>query len=113
MHRSMAILISLCVADISSGTEQNILNNGGFEYGLMCYSTSIWSTTGDDYKGDYRFQVSSDSHSGSRSLEILCYGPDCLKASIVSDKIQTPPDQAYKLSLYTKCPTGRLAAVYI
>src|SRR5580704_604708 len=114
MRRPTAILMGLyLVADLSLGQGQNILNNGGFETGLMCYSTAVWSQTGQDYKGDYQFLLSNDSHSGAYSLEIDCAGPDCLKAAIISDRIQTPPGQSYKLNLYTKCPAGRLAAVYV
>jgi hypothetical protein len=114
MHRPTAILMGLfLMTDLAVGQQQNILNNGGFESGLMCYSTYIWSQTGLDFKGDYQFLTSSDSHSGSYSIEINCAGPDCLKAAIISDRIQTPPGQSYKLNLYAKCPTGRSAAVYV
>src|SRR5215471_7084943 len=114
MHRAGASVIGLCLlADLSVGQEQNILSNGDFESGLMCYSNYIWSVAGQDFKGDYQFLISNDAHSGANSLEIRCNGPDCLKAAIWSDKIQTPPGQAYQLSLYTKCPTGTLSAVYI
>jgi hypothetical protein len=114
MRRATAIVMGLCLtADLSVGQQQNILNNGGFETGLMCYSNYIWSQTGQPYLGDYRFLISNDAHSGSNSLEINCAGPDCFKAAIFSDRIQTPPGQSYKLNLYTKCPAGRLAAVYI
>jgi hypothetical protein len=114
MRRATAILMGLyLMADLSVGQQQNILNNGGFETGLMCYSTNIWSQTGQPYVGDYQFLISNDSHSGANSLEINCAGPDCLKAAIISDRIQTPPGQSYKLSLYAKCPAGRLAAVYV
>src|SRR5262252_6025790 len=112
MRRATAIVTGLyLMADLCVG--QNILNNGGFESGLMCYSEYIWSTTGQDYLGDYQFRISNDAHSGANSLEINCAGPDCLKAAIFSDRIQTPPGQSYKLNLYTKCPAGRLVAAYI
>ena len=79
----------------------------------MCYSKVIWSQTDAPYKGDYKFSLSSDSHSGANSLEISCVGPDCEKAAIISDRIQTPAGQSYKLNLYSKCPAGKLAAVYV
>jgi hypothetical protein len=114
MRRAAAILTGLyLIADLSVGQGQNILNNGGFETGMMCYSEWMWSFTGQDYKGDYQFLISSDSHSGSNSMEINCAGTDCLKAAIISDKIQTPPGQPYKLNLYAKCPAGRAAFVYV
>ena len=56
----------------------NILNNGGFETGLMCYADWVWSNTGQDFKSDYKFLLSSDAHSGKYPLEIRCTGPDCL-----------------------------------
>jgi hypothetical protein len=84
----------------------NILNNGGFEYGLQCYGNWVWSKTGEDYKGDYDFVLASDAHSGSYSVEIRCQGADCLKAAIISQRIPTSPSRAYKLQLYAKCPSG-------
>ena len=91
----------------------NILGNGGFEYGLMCYWDYEWSTAGQDSKGDYEFRLSTDSHSGAYSVEIRCAGPDCEKAAIVSQKIPASPNSTYTLSLYAKCPAGRKAAVFI
>ncbi|HUS08691.1 MAG TPA: DUF2341 domain-containing protein, partial [Bryobacteraceae bacterium] len=113
MNRQLSVLLGLClIADCLLG-QQQILNNGDFEKGMMCYSTAVWSTTGQPFQGDYSFLLSTDSHSGSNSLEIRCTGADCFKAAIISDRIQTPPSQAYKLKLHTKCPAGRSAAVYI
>src|SRR5260370_2018801 len=114
MRRVTAILMGLyLMADLSVGQVQNILNNGGFETGLMCYSDWAWSQTSNDFNSNYQFRLSSDSHSGSNSLEINCGGADCLRAAIISDRIQTPAGQSYKLSLYAKCPAGRSAAVDI
>src|SRR5579872_1898924 len=114
MRRAFAMVMGVyLMADLSVGQVQNILNNGGFESGLMCYSDWMWSQTGQDFKGDYQFQLSSDAHSGSSSLEINCAGTDCLKAAIFSDLIQTPPGQSYKVSLYSKCPAGRSSYLYI
>ena len=105
-----------CVALLATvvyGQTQNILTNGGFESGLMCYNTSIWNVANDAFASDYQFLISPDSHSGSNSIEIRCLTANCVKAAIASSMIQTPPSQAYKLSLYTKCPAGRYAVVYI
>jgi hypothetical protein len=114
MHRAAAILTGLyLIADLSVGQGQNILNNGGFETGMMCYSEWAWSQTSNDFNSNYQFRLSSDSHSGSNSLEVNCAGTDCLKAAIFSDRIQTPVGQSYKLNLYSKCPAGRIAYVYI
>ncbi len=112
MSPALPFLLSLCLLTDYS-LAQNILNNGGFEYGLMCYNAYAWGVTGDDNKSDYRFFLSSDSHSGSSSLELRCTGPDCAKAAAISNRIPTQPNQAYKLSLYTKCAAGATPAVYI
>ena len=93
----------------------NILNNGGFEYGLMCYGDWVWSKTGKDYVGDYRFHVSKDAHEGTRSLEIRCEGSDCgfpAKAAIVSNDLSSPRSQAYKFTVWTKCDAGKNAFFY-
>jgi hypothetical protein len=114
MRRAIAILTGLyLIADLSVGQGQNILNNGGFETGMMCYSEWAWSQTSNDFNSNYQFRLSSDSHSGSNSMEINCAGTDCLKAAIFSDRIQTPLGQSYKLNLYAKCPAGRIAFVYV
>ena len=106
---SIALLANLAFGQ----QQQNIWNNGGFESGLMCYASIIWAKSGKSFPSDYHFQLSSDSHSGSNSIEIRCTTSDCEKAAIVSSKIPTPGNQSYTLSLYTKCPAGRQAAVYI
>jgi hypothetical protein len=92
---------------------QNILNNTGFEYGLMCYLTNVWSYTGEFGKGDYKIQLSPDAHSGSQSIEISCTGSDCFKASVISNRIPSAPNENYILRLYAKCLPGATAAVYI
>ena len=92
---------------------QNILNNGGFEYGLMCFHTYVWSTSGLPQDGDYRFLLSNDARSGSLSLEIRCTGADCPKAAADSNRIPTQPNQAYKLKVHSKCAPGSTTAVFI
>lgn len=94
----------------------NMLNNGGFEYGLQCYSNWIWSQTGIDYRGDYDFVLSTDAHGGTYALEIRCIGSDCgsgAKAAIYTQQIASAPSQAYRLTFFTKCPTGMDAIVYL
>lgn len=114
MHRSITIVVLTLITFFTSLADQaNILNNGGFETGLMCYQNWMWSQTGQDFKGDYKFNLSSDSHSGSRSLEIACAGADCLRAAVYSNKIPTTAGQAYKLSLYAKCPANSSNFIYI
>src|ERR1700722_11128501 len=102
-------LLFILVLNFPSLAQNNILNNGGFESGLMCYDEWMWSNTGIDFKGDYRFSLSNDAHSGSYSLQIACQGTDCLKAAVYSDLIPAPANQTYKLSAYAKCPAGRSA----
>jgi len=110
---SLIVLLSILMHVSTAVAQNNILNNGGFEYGLMCYSNWVWSQTGQIYKGDYRFLLSRDAHTGPYSLEIRCDGPDCLKAAIFLNKIPTPPGQSYSLSFYAKCFTGREAVFYV
>src|SRR5947208_1041851 len=107
------ISVSLLTVITSFAQQANILNNGGFETGLMCYQNWMWSTTGQDFKGDYKFSLSPDAHSGANSLEIACNGPDCSRAAIYSDWIPTTPGQAYKISLYAKCPLNTNNFLYL
>jgi hypothetical protein len=93
--------------------QASILNNGSFETGLMCYTDWMWSNTGQDFKGDYKFSLSTDAHSGSYSMEIACAGTDCLRAAVYSNLIPTAPGQAYKLSLYSKCPSNTNSFVHV
>lgn len=113
MYRASASFLSVLFFLGSPSTAQNILNNGGFESGLMCYSEWMWSNTGREFAGDYSFSLSPDAHSGAYSLEISCGGSDCLKAAIISDYIPASPSQSYRMSLYAKCPAGEFADVYI
>ncbi len=91
----------------------NMLNNGGFEYGMMCYGRWMWSNTGQEYRGDYTFALSTDAHSGSYALEIACHGGDCLKAAVWSYPIAVEAGRRYALSLFSKCPPASHAYVYI
>lgn len=113
MHRVASCFLSVLLFIGIPSNAQNILNNGGFESGLMCYSEWMWSNTGRDFAGDYSFSLSTDAHSGTYSLEISCGGSDCLKAAIISDYIPASPGQSYRMSLYAKCPAGGVADVYI
>ena len=101
------------LANLATGQVQNMLNNGGFESGLMCYNTSVWNTTGDPFASDYQFTLSPDSHSGGYSLAISCVTPKCVKAAIASSRIPTLASQSYKLSLYAKCPAGSEGYAFI
>ncbi len=89
-------------------TGQNILNNGGFETGLMCYGFWTWSTTGVDFAGDYQFTLSTDSHSGDYSVQIACTpgGTDCWRAAVYTELIPAIANQNYTVSVWVKCPTG-------
>jgi hypothetical protein len=112
MRRPLVFLL-LCVLPVLA--QNNILNNGGFETGLMCYTDWIWSVTGIDFRGDYHFSLSNDAHSGAYSLQIACGGTDCLRAAAISGRIPSPANQSYLLSVYAKCPVnnpGRSNYVY-
>jgi hypothetical protein len=97
----------------SAWGQTNILNNGGFETGLMCFTEWMWSNTGVDFAGNYQFLLSTDAHSGKYSFKINCAGSDCLKAAITSEVIPTPANQSYILSMYAKCPLRTTAYTYI
>ena len=94
---------------------QNILNNGGFETGLMCYGMWTWSVTGVDFAGDYRFTLSTDSHSGAYSLQIACIpgGTDCWRAAVYTEQIPAMPNQNYTVNAWVKCPTGGGGLIYV
>jgi hypothetical protein len=102
--RSLVARLSLLltIANSAAFAQNNILNNGGFETGTMCYAHWIWGK--EDWAGDYKFGLSTDAHSGEYSAEIACRGSDCNKAAIFSDKMPVHPGQTYMLSAYAKCP---------
>src|ERR1700712_1263832 len=113
MKVAKAIVMLSVISVLPSAADQaNIINNGGFESGLLCYQNWIWSQTGIDFQGDYKFSLSGDAHSGERSLEISCMGTDCLRAAIFSNRIPTPLDQGYRLSMYSKCPANTHSFIY-
>ena len=97
------------VSVLAAAPAANILKNPGFEDGLFCYSNWVWSATGKDFAGDFAFALSSDAHSGKRSLEMSCTGPDCKRASVFTHAIPTPPSQSYRLRVWAKCPRGTAA----
>lgn len=113
MARTVSRLLPFWILISIAGAQTNILNNGGFEYGLMCYSHWIWSQTGIDGKGDHRLFLSTDAHSGNYSLEIRCTGSDCAMGAVYTNQIQTAPNQDYRLKVWSKCPTGQIAAAYL
>ena len=106
MFRSAVYLPSiLCLTGLLSA--QNILNNSGFESGLMCYQTNVWSGSGVFGEGDYRL-----------SLKLRCSFRELFpqgsavtertssRQPAISSQIPTSPNQQYILSLYVKCPAG-------
>ncbi len=94
----------------------NILNNGGFESGLMCYGQYEWGSNPANMGTGYAFSLSTDAQEGKYSLQIACVNPgDCgfpAKAAIESYPIESPPSQAYKVSVFTKCNAGDNAFFY-
>jgi len=111
--RSLVAHVSLLLTTVNSAAfaQNNILNNGGFEAGTMCYAHWIWGK--EDWAGDYKFRLSTDAHSGEYSAEIACEGADCIKAAIYSDKIPVQPGKKYRLSAYAKCPSGTHSFMYV
>jgi hypothetical protein len=108
-------LLCLMVGLPGPTSAQNILNNGGFETGLMCYGFWTWSITGIDFAGDYRFALSTDSHSGNYSLQIACTpgGTDCWRAAIYTEQVPAIPNQNYTVNVWVKCPTGGGGLFYV
>ena len=117
LRRSAISVFLLCLMAGLPGpaNAQNILNNGGFETGLMCYGFWTWSITGVDFAGDYRFTLSTDSHSGNYSLRIACVpgGTDCWRAAIYTEQIPAIPNRSYAVSVWVKCPAGGGGLFYV
>lgn len=96
----------------------NILNNGGFESGTMCYGQYEWGSNPSNLGTGYQFSLSTgDVHGGKYAAQIACVNAsDCgypAKAALqVSPSFHTPHNQAYKVSAWTKCPSGDLAFFY-
>jgi hypothetical protein len=96
----------------------NLLNNGGFELGTMCYGQYEWGTNPANVGTGYQFTLSTtDVHSGSYAAQIACVNAsDCgypAKAALtVSPSFHTPVSQAYRVSVYTKCASGDDAYFY-
>ena len=101
-------LLITVVSNTAALAQNNILVNGGFENGLMCYAENIWGVDESNaFAGDYRFSLSNDVHSGTYSVKLSCpAGGDCNKAALYSQRIPATPNQAYQLSFYAKCPVG-------
>ncbi len=101
-------LLALLFLNSAAVAQNNILKNGGFETGLMCYAEYENGGT-----GDYRFLLSTDAHSGTYSAEITCVGTNCSRAYIYSNFLPAPASQSYSLSLYSKCATGVQGLLYV
>jgi hypothetical protein len=98
----------------------NLLNNGGFEYGTMCYGQYEWSAANPANVGTgYQFSLSTaDVHGGAYAAQIACVNgsSDCGypgKAALqLSPTFHTPHNQAYSVTVYTKCAAGDNAFFY-
>ncbi|HEX8791417.1 MAG TPA: hypothetical protein VF765_10745 [Polyangiaceae bacterium] len=96
----------------------NLLNNGGFESGTMCYGQYEWGANPSNVGTGYQFSLStSDVHGGKYAAQIACVNAsDCgypAKAALqASPTFHTPHNQAYKVTAWTKCPAGDLAFFY-
>jgi hypothetical protein len=91
----------------------NILANGGFELGMMCFGEYVQP----DGNNDYGFFLSTDAHGGQYALELRCIGPSCAssfngRAFVVTQAFHTPASQAYKLTFWSKCDAGADAFWY-
>jgi hypothetical protein len=106
MRRCVVCILLAILAAATPGLAQNILNNPGFETGLMCYYNYVWG-------GTYQFLQSTDAHSGKYSSKMSCSGTDCDHAALLSDKIVAPPNQSYQMRIYSKCPAGTSAAIFV
>jgi hypothetical protein len=95
----------------------NILNNGGFELGTMCYGQYEWATDPSNVGTGYQFSLSTDAHSGSYAAQIQCVdasqcGYPAKAALQASPSFHTPYNQPYNVSVYTRCSPGDLAFFY-
>ncbi|HVY45619.1 MAG TPA: hypothetical protein VHB21_07050 [Minicystis sp.] len=92
----------------------NILVNGGFEYGLSCFGEYVQP----DGNADFGFYLSTDAHSGKYAIELRCIGPSCgsqpysNRAFIVTNPFHWPANQGYALTFWSKCPAGADAFWY-
>src|ERR1700733_1908794 len=83
----------------------NLLNNGGFEYGTMCYGQYEWSASNPANVGTgYQFSLSTtDVHGGAYAAQIACVNgsSDCGypgKAALqLSPTFHTPHNQVYSV----------------
>src|SRR5579872_4935745 len=91
-RRSAVTTVLLCLL-VGQVAAQNILNNSGFESGLMCWGYYTWSYSYQTFAGDYVYGLSTDSHSGNYSFSIACKpsGTDCWRAALISGNIPSPP----------------------
>jgi hypothetical protein len=91
----------------------NILVNGGFELGMMCFGEYVQP----DGNNDYGYFLSPDAHSGKYALELRCLGPSCASSSnnrafVITQAFHAPANQAYKLTAWSRCDAGADAFWY-
>lgn len=88
----------------------NILNNGGFEDGLMCYGQYEWGMDSSNVGTGYAFSLSTKSHGGTYALQMSCVNaPDCgfpAKAAVEANGFFTAPNQTYDVTIWSNCPPG-------
>ena len=101
MLTSRQIALSLILVPCLSA--QNMLNNGGFEQGLMCYEDYV-QYVASFAPTDYSIRLSTDAHSGTYSLELNCGGTNCTDAFVDTDPIPSVGNHGYLISVYSKCP---------
>ena len=108
-NKTVSLALVLMLSGVTAA--QNILNNGGFESGLMCYQATTYSGNGPG--DDYKIRLTSESHSGSYALEMACVGTRCTRAGALSNNIPALANQDYKLSVYAKCAPGSVGSVFL
>ncbi len=104
-------------ADVESGPlppivlhPTNILNNGGFEDGLMCYGQYEWAPNPSNVGTGYLFSLSTSAHSGSYALQMACTDvAQCgfpAKAAVEANGLLTSPNQTYNVEIWSSCEAG-------
>ncbi len=94
----------------------NILNNGGFEDGLMCYGQYEWAPNPSNVGTGYAFSLSTSAHSGAYALQMSCTdATQCgfpAKAAVEANGFFTPPNQKYDVTVWSNCASGDNAFFY-
>jgi hypothetical protein len=110
-------------ADVESGPlppitlhPTNILNNGGFEDGLMCYGQYEWAPNPSNVGTGYAFSLSTSAHTGTYALQMTCTDTSqCgypAKAAVEANGFSTPTNQTYNVTIWSNCEAGDTGFFY-